>query len=101
MHWSERIPPNPYPVAERDDPTLEHAMRMERAGIIDRAVNSLTPIQQDVIRSRYGIGREGGETYREIGERWNLGVERMRQVEKTALNLLRYRIRAATEEEEK
>ena len=45
----------------------------------------LTSREQEVIRMRFGIDRETTHTLEEIGSKFNLSRERIRQIEKEAL----------------
>lgn len=45
----------------------------------------LTPREQEIIRMRFGIDRDSAHTLEEIGNRFNLSRERIRQIEKMAL----------------
>lgn len=49
--------------------------------------------EQQIIRMRFGLGRKNGSreyTLREIGERWGISRERVRQLENKALRSLRF-----------
>ncbi|HEX3033744.1 MAG TPA: sigma-70 family RNA polymerase sigma factor [Thermodesulfobacteriota bacterium] len=45
----------------------------------------LTPREQEIVRMRFGIDRDSAHTLEEIGNRFNLSRERIRQIEKIAL----------------
>jgi RNA polymerase primary sigma factor len=55
-----------------------------------RALESLTPREAEVIRRRFGLHGKPGETLRQIGEDLHLSHERVRQVEAEALAKLRH-----------
>lgn len=60
----------------------------------DRVVNTvllscLNTRERDVIESYYGIGGKGELTLREIGEKYNLSSERIRQIKKQGFRKLR------------
>jgi RNA polymerase primary sigma factor len=52
-------------------------------------LDSLSPREEKILRLRYGIGGEGEHTLEEIGRMFNVSRERIRQIEKKALNRLR------------
>ena len=55
---------------------------------LDAALDTLTARQKDVVRMRFGLdGRE--HTLAEVAEKYGVGSERVRQIEKKALCLLR------------
>jgi RNA polymerase primary sigma factor len=59
----------------------------------DRVKNILTtlsPREEKIIRLRFGIGEDAEYTLEEIGKRFNVSRERIRQIEKKALNRLRH-----------
>ena len=60
------------------------------------AFATLTPIEQQILRERYGIGvrGEGQATLQEIGDRLGRSRERIRQIEARALERLREALRA-------
>lgn len=55
---------------------------------IDRALDTLTPREKDIIRMFFGIG-EQEKTLEEIGDRFNLTRERVRQIKEKAIRRLR------------
>jgi RNA polymerase sigma factor (sigma-70 family) len=61
---------------------------------LDTALNSLTARQQGVVRMRYGLLDGKEYTYKEIGEKYDVSVERARQIERKALRLLSHPKRA-------
>lgn len=63
---------------------------------IERALSKLTKREAEVIRLYFGIGREHSLTLEEIGERFDLTRERVRQIKEKALRKLRHHNRSAT-----
>ena len=55
---------------------------------IREALNILTPREEEIIRLRFGIDQDGTYTLDEIGRRFDLTRERIRQIEKRALEKL-------------
>lgn len=53
-------------------------------------LNTLSPREEKIIRLRFGIGEDAEYTLEEIGRRFNVSRERIRQIEKKALNRLRH-----------
>jgi len=51
---------------------------------------TLSPREEKIIRLRFGIGEDSEYTLEEIGRRFNVSRERIRQIEKKALNRLRH-----------
>lgn len=62
---------------------------------IERALSKLTTREAEVIRLYFGIGREHSLTLEEIGERFDLTRERVRQIKEKALRKLRHHNRSA------
>jgi RNA polymerase primary sigma factor len=50
---------------------------------------TLTPREQEILRLRFGLGGESEHTLEEIGKRFKVSRERIRQIEKRALQKLR------------
>jgi len=58
--------------------------------IINEVMMKLKPIERDVIRRHFGLNGKKPLTLKEIGEKYNLTKERIRQIEHTALDKLKY-----------
>lgn len=58
--------------------------------IISEIMFKLKPIERDVISRHFGLNGKPPLTLKEIGEKYNLTKERIRQIEHTALDKLRY-----------
>ncbi|KPJ89422.1 MAG: hypothetical protein AMS17_02095 [Spirochaetes bacterium DG_61] len=61
--------------------------------IISEVMFKLKPIERDVISRHFGLNGKPPLTLKEIGEKYNLTKERIRQIEHTALDKLRYPMR--------
>ncbi|MCB9688523.1 MAG: sigma-70 family RNA polymerase sigma factor [Alphaproteobacteria bacterium] len=75
------------PDAENPSEQLDQADLRES---IDDVLSSLTPREEKVIRMRYGIGEPTHYSLEEIGTRFALTRERIRQIEIKALRKLRH-----------
>ncbi len=62
---------------------------------INSVLNTLTDKEKDIIEVRYGLNGNDALSLKEIGRRYNLTKERIRQIEKKALNRLRHSTRTA------
>ncbi len=62
----------------------------ELANRVNDVLSSLTEREEKIIRLRFGIGEKAEYTLEEIGKRFNVSRERIRQIEKKALNRLRH-----------
>jgi RNA polymerase primary sigma factor len=49
----------------------------------------LRPIEADILRQRFGLGTEQELTLKEIGDKYNLSRERIRQLQEQALGKMR------------
>lgn len=77
------IPDNTYnPVAK--------AMREADKQVILSVLNTLTEKERDVMTLRFGIGTDNPLTLEEVGEKYNVTRERIRQIENRALKKLRH-----------
>jgi RNA polymerase primary sigma factor len=61
---------------------------------IERALSTLTEREAEVIRLYYGLNKEHSLTLEEIGERFNLTRERVRQIKEKAIRRLRHASRS-------
>ena len=75
------------PNAERAETNLEHRESMKQE--IDRTLQSLTERQKEVICFFFGIGHDHPMSLEDIGERFNLTRERVRQIKDKAITKLR------------
>jgi len=62
----------------------------ELSGRVNDILETLTDREEKIIRLRFGIGEKAEYTLEEIGKRFNVSRERIRQIEKKALNRLRH-----------
>ena len=69
------------------DSKLEYAESLRRE--IERSLNTLTERQCDVIKLYFGIGIEHPMSLEDIGDRFGLTRERVRQIKDKAINKLR------------
>jgi RNA polymerase primary sigma factor len=56
---------------------------------IEEALSSLSDREEEILRMRFGIGYDDSYTLDEIGNRYQLTKERIRQIEKSALRKLK------------
>jgi len=75
-----------------DEPLIDDSLKRE----IDKALATLTPREAEVISLYFGINREQSLTLEEIGERFGLTRERVRQIKENAIMRLRHNSRSST-----
>jgi RNA polymerase primary sigma factor len=91
------------PVTTESDSKIQDFIKDERAASpgdafdsaslreqVDDALAGLTPREEKVVRMRYGIGEPTQYSLEEIGQRFNLTRERIRQIELKAIRKLRH-----------
>ena len=76
--------PNP------DRSLLHESLRTE----IERALETLTPREADVVRLYFGLGNQHPMTLEEIGETFDLTRERVRQIKEKAIRRLKHTTRS-------
>jgi RNA polymerase primary sigma factor len=76
--------PNP------DRKLLHESLRIE----IDRALETLTPREADVVKLYFGLGEHQPMTLEEIGETFDLTRERVRQIKEKAIRRLKHTSRS-------
>ena len=77
---------------EKNNPSEKIAFK-DWCGEIRRLLKVLSPIEADVVRYRYGIENEDELTLKEIGEKYNLSRERIRQIQKAAIEKMRLSVK--------
>ena len=60
---------------------------------VQRLLNTLTPIESRIIRWRFGLDNEDELTLKEIGDKYNLSRERIRQLQEQAIGKIRKQMR--------
>jgi RNA polymerase primary sigma factor len=70
---------------------LEAAMHSRLAEQASRLLDLLTPREAEIIRLRFGLGGAAEQTLQEVGRRFSVSRERIRQIEAKALRRLRER----------
>jgi RNA polymerase primary sigma factor len=60
---------------------------------VERALSTLSAKEKQILRLRFGIGEEGEHTLEEVGRRFSVTRERIRQIETKALRKLRHPLR--------
>jgi len=85
------------PVADDNEKTYVDLMPDSREGqeaavsdirvksLLEECLSSLTPKEEEIVRMRYGLGDEKVYTLDEIGNKFGVTRERIRQIEKAAL----------------
>ena len=83
-------------VIENDhQPPPDHDLMNESLKVeIERALATLTKREAEVVRLYFGLGQEHPLTLEEIGERFNLTRERVRQIKEKAIRRLRHASRS-------
>ncbi|MCH7805220.1 MAG: sigma-70 family RNA polymerase sigma factor, partial [Acidobacteria bacterium] len=80
-----------------DEAVININMKDHTAAVLE----TLTPREEQIIRMRFGIGAGNEHTLEEIGQRFSLTRERIRQIEAKALRKLRYPEELKQREDEK
>jgi RNA polymerase primary sigma factor len=73
-----------------DEALLDQSLRVE----IEKALDTLTPREAEVINLYFGLNAEKALTLEEIGARFNLTRERVRQIKEKAIRRLRHASRS-------
>jgi RNA polymerase primary sigma factor len=71
----------------------EEALQADFRAGIRKALATLPPRQETVLRYRFGIGEARDYTLEELGDRFSVTRERIRQIEQKAIRSLRFQLR--------
>lgn len=69
---------------------VEQALMTSLSEDIESILGTLTEKEADILRHRFGLGNRKPLSLKEIGDQYNLTKERIRQIEKKALDRLRH-----------
>ena len=75
---------------EPDSPLIDESLKME----VEKVLSSLSAREADVIRLYFGLVNERSMTLEEIGERFKLTRERVRQIKEKSIRKLRHTSRS-------
>ncbi len=82
-------------LVNHDSLKADHVLMMESLSKeIDRALSTLTERERDVVKLFFGIGLNHGLTLEEIGDKFDLTRERVRQIKEKAIRRLRHSSRS-------
>ena len=82
-------------IADEDTPTpVDAAAQNILREVIERELHTLTPREEYVIKLRFGLYDGRTRTLEEVGQKFNITRERIRQIEAKALRKLRHPSRA-------
>ena len=71
-------------------PPIDAAIQSNLRDITSRALASLTPREERIIRMRFGIGIASDHTLEQVGQQFSVTRERIRQIEAKALRKLKH-----------
>jgi RNA polymerase primary sigma factor len=82
-------------IENEQQPSPDYSLMSESLRVeIDRALSTLTQRESEVISLYFGLDKENSLTLEEIGERFNLTRERVRQIKEKAIRRLRHASRS-------
>lgn len=70
-------------------PPDETVIQADQVGRVRELLSLLTPVEMDIIQRRFGLLGDNDETLEEIGKRYNLSRERVRQIQVQGLEKMR------------
>lgn len=78
---------------EAENP-FEEILQEDNKKYIEKIINTLSGREAEILNMRFGINFDHAYTLEEIGERYGLSKERIRQIETKALRKMRHPVRA-------
>ena len=78
---------------KRTPSPVESLLSDDLTAQVERALSGLSEKEAQILRLRFGIGEEGEHTLEEVGQRFDVTRERIRQIEAKALRKLRSPLR--------
>ena len=76
-------------------PPIDAAIQSNLRDITSRALASLTPREERIVRMRFGIGIASDHTLEQVGQQFSVTRERIRQIEAKALRKLKHPSRSS------
>jgi RNA polymerase primary sigma factor len=76
-----------------DHTTTDILNQHEVTAAMRRTLETLRPIEAEILRHRFGLDDDEELTLKEIGEKYNLSRERIRQLQEQALSKMRHALR--------
>ena len=73
---------------------IDAAIQSNLRDTTTRVLASLTPREERIVRMRFGLGMNNDHTLEEVGKRFSLTRERIRQIEARALRKLKHPVRS-------
>jgi RNA polymerase primary sigma factor len=81
-------------LVEEDRPSPHDSLASDRwSSEVRRLLATLSPIESSIIRWRFGLDNEDELTLKEIGDKYNLSRERIRQLQEQAISKIRKQMR--------
>jgi RNA polymerase primary sigma factor len=80
-------------VEENSASPYDNLAAQKWADEVQRLLSTLTPIESRIIRWRFGLDNEDELTLKEIGDKYNLSRERIRQLQEQAIGKIRKQMR--------
>jgi len=68
---------------------IDHVLQYQLVHETEEMLKCLPPRDERIIRMRFGLGEDGEHTLEEIGEKFGISRERVRQIETTALQRIK------------
>ncbi|MBN2108381.1 MAG: sigma-70 family RNA polymerase sigma factor [Deltaproteobacteria bacterium] len=68
---------------------IEHVLKYQLEHETEEMLKCLSPRDERILRMRFGLGVDGEHTLEEIGEKFGISRERVRQIETTALQRIK------------